>query len=153
MPPTTHSSSLPPTDGARPVGKTEFALPNEPKPAFFAYAIYCHEVDVILERSRVWQVFRKRISAWWPICWQQHEVRASERQNTRCFGERSVVADMNADLHTFNVVDLHRSITACYEAIDTEKRQMNLAINTQDPRGTKQHATVEQVFAWRSRIP
>jgi len=115
---------------------------DEAKPTLGSDPIDTHEIDVVLQSSRIRKILRKGIGSRWPVRRENQQVRSIESQTPRRLRERTVITDMHADPH---FIGLHRSIKPLSlrgETIHPQIRQMHLAISRHEPPGANKHTTV-----------
>ena len=120
---------------------------DEFEASLLSHSIGRHEVDRIFHGASVdsilGQLFRPRR----PVRRQNDEIRAIQSQGTRRLRKPGVVTDQHSNSETIHFNHFKRTIARSGETIDTQPRQMNLAIRPGDPLGANQNGSVEDIVS------
>ena len=75
------------------------------------------------------------------------QIRTQQRQASRGFGERRVVADIHADVDVARLVNFERPVSVSNVLIDTQEGQMSLAVTSDDSARPGQDCGIENAIA------
>ena len=123
------------------------ASPNELKASFQTDSIDCSEENMVLRRTSVYHVLRRRLRSGRPVGWQDDEIRSANGKTTGCFRERGVVADQHSEAATFQRVHRELLVSRIYKVIDAQLGQMHFAVFGNNAFWSDAHCGVEDAFA------